>query len=379
MTYTYYDFFCGGGMAGVGLGADWRCSFANDFDAAKCKSYRANHDGAVLFEGDVRDVSPDALPGGADLAWASFPCQDLSLAGGRSGLTSKRSGAFWPFWKVMRALHDRGRAPKLIALENVVGALSSKRGLDFSEIGDAIAGLGYRFGCIVIDAIHFTPQSRPRAVWIAVREDVQIPDSSIALGPTADWHPKKLVAAYEGLSAPTKEAWIWWRLPAPPWRNAALRDILEVDPADAPWLAQNKVDRLLGLMAPLHRAKVEAAMSAEALRVGSVYRRTRVGENGAKQQRAEVRFDDVAGCLRTPRGGSSRQTLLVVEGASVRARLVSGREAARLMGLPEDYVLPRRYNEAYELVGDGVAPPVVRFLATHLFEPLLGASQAEAA
>jgi len=41
------------------------------------------------------------------------------------------------------------------------------------------------------------------------------------------------------------------------------------------------------------------------------------------------------------------------------------------MGLPEDYVLPENYNQAYHLVGDGVAVPVIRFLATHLLEPLL--------
>jgi len=106
--------------------------------------------------------------------------------------------------------------------------------------------------------------------------------------------------------------------------------------------------------------------------VGGVYRRTRFDENGMKLQRAEVRFDDVAGCLRTPAGGSSRQTILVVDGKSIRSRLLSSRETARLMGLADDYKLPKNYNEAYHLTGDGVAVPVVRHLATHLFEPLLG-------
>lgn len=96
-----------------------------------------------------------------------------------------------------------------------------------------------------------------------------------------------------------------------------------------------------------------------------------------KVQRAEVRFDDVAGCLRTPAGGSSRQVILVVEGNRVRSRLISARETARLMGLADDYVLPARYNEAYHLTGDGVAVPVVRHLAHHIFEPLLAAAQAK--
>ena len=100
--------------------------------------------------------------------------------------------------------------------------------------------------------------------------------------------------------------------------------------------------------------------------VGALYRRTR---NGV--QRAEVRFDDVAGCLRTPAGGSSRQLILVVEKGKVRSRLISSRETARLMGLPDEYRLPENYNEAYHLTGDGVVVPVVRFIAEHILEPIL--------
>lgn len=104
--------------------------------------------------------------------------------------------------------------------------------------------------------------------------------------------------------------------------------------------------------------------------VGAVYKRTRV-EQGVKHQRAEVRFDDLAGCLRTPAGGSSRQVIIVVDGNRIRSRLISSRETARLMGLDETYVLPKNYNEAYHLTGDGVAVPVVRHLAQHVIEPIL--------
>jgi DNA (cytosine-5)-methyltransferase 1 len=62
---------------------------------------------------------------------------------------------------------------------------------------------------------------------------------------------------------------------------------------------------------------------------------------------------------------------MIVVRENVRTRLLSPREAARLMGLPDDYRLPEKYNEAYHLVGDGVAVPVVRFLAAHILEPLL--------
>jgi DNA (cytosine-5)-methyltransferase 1 len=120
-------------------------------------------------------------------------------------------------------------------------------------------------------------------------------------------------------------------------------------------------------MAPLHRAKLEARRGRA---VGAVFRRTRL-EEGRPVQRAEVRFDGLAGCLRTPRGGSSRQAIVVVEDGHVRSRLLTPREAARLMGLPESYALPPTATNALHVTGDGVAVPVVRWLAEQLLEPLL--------
>jgi len=107
-----------------------------------------------------------------------------------------------------------------------------------------------------------------------------------------------------------------------------------------------------------------------------VYRRTR-RENGASVVRAELRFD-LAGCLRTPAGGSSRQIVLCLErnaqnpdGVRIRSRLLSPRESGRLMGLPDGYVLPRRANDAYHLTGDGVVVPVIAHLEQHLLHPLM--------
>jgi DNA (cytosine-5)-methyltransferase 1 len=124
-------------------------------------------------------------------------------------------------------------------------------------------------------------------------------------------------------------------------------------------------------MSAVNLAKVEAAKRSGRRMVGGIYKRTRFDENGVKVQRAEVRFDDMAGCLRTPAGGSSRQTIIVVDGNRIRSRLISTRETARLMGLDDSYILPKKYNEAYHLTGDGVAVDVVRHLARHLFAPIL--------
>ena len=368
---NFYEFFAGGGMVRAGLGPSWACPFANDFDPKKAASYAANWGVGQLRIENIANITVNDLTGSADLAWASFPCQDLSLAGAGEGLKGDRSGTFWPFWKLMRALATEGRPPRMIVLENVCGTLTSHEGKDFAAIGAALAGGGYEFGAVVMDAAHFLPQSRPRLFIVAVRSTLSVPAGLIADGPVAHWHPRALIVAHGKLSKRAKAAWTWWRLPPPPVRNTAFSDLIEETPKSVGWHSREETKHLLSLMSSVNLAKVEAAKRAGRRMVGCIYRRTRTDGDGAKVQRAEIRFDDIAGCLRTPAGGSSRQSIMIVQGGMVRSRLLSPREAARLMGLPEDYVLPENYNEAYHLVGDGVVVPVIRFLAAHILEPIL--------
>ncbi len=367
-----WEFFAGGGMARLGLGAGWDCLFANDFDPRKAATYRANFGESDLRCGDIWDLTAGDLPGRADLAWASSPCQDLSLAGKRGGLDGGRSSAFWGFHGLIETLDAEGRAPPLLVIENVSGLLSSSGGADFTALCAALARLGYRFGALEIDAALWLPQSRPRVFVIAARD----PGGLGAAGPAAPFHGERLRAAHARLPDSLKAGWVWWSLAAPPARNARLADLLEPDAA-VEWFSADRTERLLGLMAPLHRRKLEA-VSSGGRAVGALYRRVRV-EQGRKVQRAEVRFDGLAGCLRTPAGGSSRQVIVVADEGQVRARLLRGREGARLMGLPEDYVLPRGSTAALKVLGDGVAVPVVRALAEQILEPLLtGRSRAAA-
>jgi DNA (cytosine-5)-methyltransferase 1 len=372
MPHSYYDFFAGGGMAGFGLGAQWTCLFANDIDAKKAASYRANHNGGKeLLLKDVAQVGVDDIPGAADLVWASFPCQDLSLAGKGAGLAGKRSGMFKPFWQLVRDLHADGRGPKMVAVENVYGAITSNGGRDFATLAAAFSGLGYRFGAVVVDAVHFLPQSRPRFFLIGIRGDLVIPEACLQDAPSPIWHPPALVEGQNLLSASAKARWVWWNLPLPAVRETTLSGLIEDHPKGVKWHSPAETQYLLDMMSDLNRKKVEAAKQLGSRKIGTVYRRTRPDEAGVKRQRAEVRFDEIAGCLRTPAGGSSRQTILVVEGDSVRSRLLSPREAVSLMGLPDSYILPEGYNDAYKLAGDGVAVPVVRHLAEAIFEPVL--------
>lgn len=377
-AHTFYEFFAGGGMARAGLGDGWQCVFANDFNEMKARAYTDNWGEDHFVPGDVSKVKTSQLPGRADLTWASFPCQDLSLAGNYRGLgeasseVMTRSGTFWPFWHLVLQLRAEDRTPRLIVLENVAGAITSREGRDFEAICNALSGAAYRYGAVVIDAKHFVPQSRPRLFFIAVAEDVPLPSSLTRQEPDSLWHPPALCAAQARLQGKAKAQWCWWSMAKPPARNIGFADVIEEKPAHCRWHSRAETERLLAMMTPLHLAKIDQARASGERRVGGVYKRTRLDEHGIKRQRAEVRFDDIAGCLRTPVGGSSRQAIVVVEGRSIRSRLLSPREAARLMGLDDGYILPDRYNDAYHVAGDGVCVPVVRHIAEQLLEPILG-------
>ena len=368
---TYYEFFAGGGMARIGLGADWHCLFANEFSEKKAAAYRLNFGPSrELKVQDVATLTTEDIAGSATLAWASFPCQDLSLAGNGKGLKGERSGTFHAFWSLIEQLDSQGRGVPLVVLENVVGAITSNGGRDFRTIIEVVTQAGYRVGPLVMDAARFVPQSRPRLFLVGVKQDLPLPPALVSGEPSEVWHSKALLAAYERLPASTRERCVWWRLPEPHRLSATLAELVEAEPEGVPWHTADETQRLLSLMSDTNLNKVRKAQAYGKIIVGTVYKRIRVEDGGEKRQRAEVRFDQISGCLRTPVGGSSRQLILVVHGRSIRSRLLSPREAARLMGVPESYRLPDRYNEAYHLMGDGVAVPVVRWLSKHLLSPL---------
>lgn len=376
----FYEFFAGGGMARAGLGSRWHCAFANDFDPMKAAVYADNWGGDDLLLGDVNALTTAGLPGYADLAWASFPCQDLSLAGNTAGIgtleNQTRSGSFWAFWRLMVGLAQEGRAPALIVLENVYGVLTAGSGRDFAAIARCLALEGYRFGAVLLDAVYFVPQSRPRVFIVAIRDDLTVPAALVADGPCEQWHPPAMARAITRLAEPDLDRWLWLVPPSPPPRTIALADLIDDDPAGVTWHTQAETARLIGMMSDVSLAKLAAMQAQQRRVVGTIYKRTRPDAAGQRVQRAELRDDQIAGCLRTPGGGSSRQSVVVVDGERVRTRLLAPREAARLMGLPESYRLPARYNDAYHVAGDGLAVPVVRFLAATLLEPVLAANAA---
>jgi DNA (cytosine-5)-methyltransferase 1 len=334
-----------------------------------------NFGGDDVIEADIATLRAEDLPADAvDLVWGSFPCQDLSLAGARRGIGAERSGAFFPFWSLMEGLAATNRAPRIIALENVVGLLTSNSGGDFATVAEYLALAGYRVTACVLDAKQFTPQSRPRLFILGFAPDLAPPETTAPHG--TEMIPAALMNAYEMLSGAASANWFWLGAAPRMSRNTRLSDIIDWHASE--WHAPQQTQKLIAMMAPNQRARIDSLIAHGARRAGAAFRRTR-SENGESVQRVEARFDGLAGCLRTPAGGSSRQIIFAIENGKVRSRLLSPREAARLMGLPEDYALPDSANAALKLCGDGVCVPVVRWLTEQIFEPALASARARKA
>lgn len=352
--HSYLEFFAGSGLVAQGLKSSFKAIWANDIDAKKGAVYTANHTGKHFHLGSIADVEGADLPQAA-LAWASFPCQDLSLAGLAGGIHGKRSGLVWEWLRIVDQMEE---APPILVAENVLGLVSTAGGSHYRTLHLALTERGYKVGAMLIDAVRFVPQSRPRIFVVAVKDGIDIPEGMVDDGP--NWlHPEAVRKAAVGL-----DGWVWWRMPEPGARKQSLSDIVEFG---AECSADDSDRRNIGLISPKHAAVLKAIPKKE-LVVAPGYKRTRAGK-----QVLELRFDDIAGCLRTPSGGSSRQLLVIRKDGKLQSRLLTIREAARLMGAPDSYKIPGSYNDGYKAMGDAVAVPVAKWLATKLLLPLADA------
>ncbi len=366
--FTALDFFAGSGLVRLGLEPEFQTLWANDNNPKKQAVYLANSATEEFHLGPIQEIQGADLPA-ADLAWASFPCQDLSLAGDLNGMEiGTRSGLFWEWTRVIEEIIECGNRPPILVAENVVGFVVADRGKHFREAYLALRSLGYRVGAVVVDAQDFVPQSRPRAFVVAVAEDIPL-EGLCQVVPTEPFHPTGLVRTSYLVNDPE---WVWWSLPMPSGKSPSFADVCERDaPCDPPASTRD----MCAMLSPLHKRKLRAAIAVGGFFAGTAYKRTRPDEKGNKVQRLEVRFDGVAGCLRTPNGGSSRQSVILVNDGKVRSRLMTVRECARLMGAPDTYELPGSYNDGYRAMGDAVAVPVTRWLTRHLLAPLAARSR----
>ena len=375
---TFAEFFAGVGLVHEALGEKgWECLWANDICKDKKETYIANFGQDSFWLGDVWDVvkTPSVIPAPCFLYTASFPCTDMSLAGERRGLDGEESGTLRALLEIVKSKRATGKHPYLIMLENVQGFLTSKKGADVAYTVESLNDLGYVVDLIELDAIHFTPQSRPRVFLFALREEVAyetmlVKDRDAILD---SWwsifesNPQLRTAKIKALVSEYGHLrWGAFNVPKPPKRVVQLADIIEyeADQKKESWWNEERKQHLYGQMSDLHKNFLHKMMEKSAYSYGTVYRRSRNNKSAA-----ELRVDGIAGCLRTPRGGSSKQILVRAGNGDWGARLLTPREYARLQGVGDHYILPENDNKGYFAMGDAVCVPAIRFIADHIINP----------
>jgi DNA (cytosine-5)-methyltransferase 1 len=359
----------------------WQTAYANDIDPKKRRMYEGHYGAADHYhEGDVWDAEAvlERIAGRPLLATASFPCTDMSLAGKRRGLAGEQSGALFGFLQAIDQLGER--KPPVVLLENVPGFLTSHGGADFATAVGELAALGYWLDSFVIDARWFVPQSRPRLFLVGYHDQLVAPplirrevDADALSDPwqraterAGRLRPARLLAAMDAIEPATG----WATIDCAPPRQArySLSNFLDADD-EQPWWDSAQVARHSEMLFDRHRRQMESlAAASEAPVLLTGFRRIREG-----RQRLEVRFDGVAGCLRTPRGGSAKQIVLMLRGDELRMRWMTPREYARLQGAP-DYTLPDNAIQGYFGFGDAVCVPVIQWIDHHMLTPVIEAS-----
>ena len=200
-------------MARLGLEPEWKCIFANDLSEKKALAYRANFADAdeVFRLLDIKSITIGDLPQYADLAWGSFPCQDLSLAGYGKGLAGARSGLIWKLLELISELRGAGRAPSVLVFENVSGLVSSRGGDDLRDIMRALQELGYLAGTLSIDASRFLPQSRQRLFIVAALSSRLNSFQGLFVrditGYNYSWTTTRLTSVWRNSDASTRHNW----------------------------------------------------------------------------------------------------------------------------------------------------------------------------
>ncbi len=361
----FAEFFAGIGLMRLGLEkAGWKIAFANDIDPTKESIYQTHFNDPVnhFHLGDIHQLKGSQIPN-VSLATASFPCTDLSLAGRREGLSGSQSSAFWGFVNVLEDMGER--RPPIVLLENVEGFLTSHNGQDFKEALLALNGLGYSVDAFIIDATRFVPQSRVRLFVVghqSTRNPEIVNERQLSFY-QSDLRTPKLA---DFILRHPEINWSIRDLPNLPKSNLRLVDIVEEIPKTSKdWWNEERVQYLLNQTFDRHRVLIEAAKGKEEYTYFTAFRREREGRS-----MAEIRSDGIAGCLRTPKGGSARQILLRVGKGEISIRLLSPRECARLMGADE-YVISGNINQALFGFGDAVCVPVVAWIGENYLNPLL--------
>jgi len=316
--------FSGGGGLDLGFeaaGCETIAAVDNDFES--CKTLRHNRPEWNVFEGDIRNYNPAIRD--VDIVIGGPPCQGFSSAG-KGNPNDPRNFLWQEYFRVVNAVR-----PRALVLENVSALTHGKNGDHLSGIMRELERSGYRFVAGVLNAADFAvPQARRRLIVIGLREGV-----------------------------PTLPQ------PAPEDRRLTVRDAIEdIDGAfDPEW---NHVP-------PRHAPHV-------------VRRWTKLapGETDPNYRRARLDYDKPSVTIRAGGGYGPRGDHLGGFHPPIhpaKPRQLTVREAARIQGFPDDWILLGSKTAQGRQIGNAVPVPLATAIARHVASMLeaLDAAESETA
>lgn len=310
-TWRAIDLFAGIGGVRIGFQEAFQnleCVFASEIDKFARQTYFANFH--EMPHGDITKIPAQEIPA-HDIILAGFPCQAFSIAGLRKGFEDTRGTLFFEVARI--AKHHQ---PKIIFLENVKGFKNHDRGNTFRVVKLTLEQLGYRVFAQVLNAKYFgLPQNRERIYMIALHHGVD-PCASIRFDPVQEPMLTRL------------------------------GDILEAD-VDEKYTISDQ------LWAGHQRRK------AAHLKKGNGF--------GYSLFTPESEYTSTISA-RYYKDGSE----ILIEQENKNPRKLTPREAARLQGFPEEFVIPVSDVQAYKQFGNSVAVPVIRHLANEILGILNG-------
>lgn len=300
------------GIGGICLGfrqAGASLVWANEIDKHACITYRNNFGSDYLVEGDIQNISTDTIPD-FDILTAGFPCQSFSSVGLLKGFDDPRGNLFFETARVIKA-----KRPRVVFLENVANLLKHDNGKTFEVIFATLAELGYFMRYEVMNALDYgIPQQRNR-IYIIAFADKDLAENFV--------YPSKQELKYTAF------------------------DFFNKNLAEERFSMEN------------HR-KVEEMRAFMSDR-GKVYRFTDWGISSGKP--------GICPTLLAAMGSPYERIPFFWDGNIIRK--ITPREAARLQGFPEDYLLTERtIRQTYKQIGNSVCVPIIREIATNILKIL---------
>jgi len=327
--FTFIDLFAG--IGGIRLGfeaAGGRCIYTNEWNKYAAQTYLRNFGNDHPVEGDITEVDPESIPD-HDVLLAGFPCQPFSIAGvskknslGKShGFACEAQGTL--FFDTANII--RHKQPSAFLLENVKNLMSHDKGNTFKVIKKTLVEeLGYTIFPLVIDAKGFVPQHRERIYIVGFKEKVPFSWDSFKKPDPASKRMKSILHPENGSETSDFDFMKGY---------ITGKDGLVNDK----YTLSDKLWAYLQGYAAKHKAK------------------------GNGFGFGLVRPEDTARTLSARYKDGSE--ILVSRGEGNNPRRLTPRECARLMGYPDDYIIPVSDTQAYKQFGNSVAVPVIKEVA----------------